>query len=149
DLGGHVAEAMLRAMLAHDRQPGLLDELVEAGGARSLGLGVGIEAAFLGGLGHQVGEVDAGIGARLLDAVEDVGADLIPARLGAQPDRTSGHIGLPSAAAKRDNPANIAGRNGPFWARWLENRPSLRLSALILTGLSQGPCQPCPMRRAP
>jgi hypothetical protein len=95
-------------MLAHDRQPGLLDELIEARGARSLGLGVGVEAAFLRGLGHQIGEIDAGIGARLLDAVQDIGADIVSTGLGAQANRASGHVGLLSAAAMRGDPANIA-----------------------------------------
>src|SRR5262249_49646527 len=98
-------------------------------------------AAFLRGLGHQIGEVDAGIGARLLDAVQHIRPDVVAARMGANPDRTS-HCDLPVAASKRRHPANIAGLERPFWARWLGNRPSLRLSAMILVGMSQGPCQP-------
>jgi hypothetical protein len=41
----------------------------------------------------------------------------------------------------RPDPANIAGLKCPFWARWLENRPSLRISALNLKEISQRPCQ--------
>jgi hypothetical protein len=42
----------------------------------------------------------------------------------------------------RGHPAKIAGRKGPFWARWLKYWPSVRFSALIPEHVSQAACQP-------
>jgi hypothetical protein len=42
----------------------------------------------------------------------------------------------------RGHPAKIAGRKGPFRARWLKYRPSVRFSALIPEDMSQAACHP-------
>jgi hypothetical protein len=77
-------------MVAHHFQPGAFDELEQAAGGTRLGLGIGLEAAFLAGLRNQIGEIHAGPLAGLAQRGEEFVTHLMPADAVAVDDLQAG-----------------------------------------------------------